>query len=278
VGLFSAGRISRGDRFRAASYDASQAVIVNWTYTSALKLAIHRERPDMSDHSSFPSGHSSNAFAMASVFAKHYKKLAIPLYGAATYVAVSRMAANKHYFSDIVAGSSLGWVIGRSVVRRNSRPPDGEAPKPTSRCACGGLAGCAVGGARGRRHRTQAQRGVLSGARVSGARPHDDAIAHSQRSMWKTSWISIATGLSSGLEGIRSRMYFHHRLHTSVAAMAFQRSSLSISAYANSWLEAGRGRWSSCGLRARTAWPRDPSRSGCGVACTRRAGSRARTS
>jgi len=130
VGLFSAGRISRGDRFRAASYDASQAVIVNWTYTSALKLAIHRERPDMSDHSSFPSGHSSNAFAMASVFAKHYKKLAIPLYGAATYVAVSRMAANKHYFSDIVAGSSLGWVIGRSVVRRNSRPPDGEAPKP----------------------------------------------------------------------------------------------------------------------------------------------------
>jgi hypothetical protein len=34
-------------------------------------------------------------------------------------------------------------------------------------------------------------------------------------------------------------MYFHQRLHTSVAAMAFQRSSLSISAYANSWLEAG---------------------------------------
>jgi len=130
VGLFSAGRITRGDRFRAASYDASQAVIVNQVYTTAFKFAVGRERPDMSDHKSFPSGHASNAFAIASVFAKHYKKLAIPLYGVATYVAASRMAANKHYFSDVVAGSSLGWVIGRSVVRRNGRPPDSEVTKP----------------------------------------------------------------------------------------------------------------------------------------------------
>jgi membrane-associated phospholipid phosphatase len=91
---------------------------------------VQRERPDMSDHRSFPSGHASNAFAMASVFARHYKKLAIPLYGVATYVAASRMAANKHYFSDVVAGSGLGWVIGRSVVRRNGRPPDSQALKP----------------------------------------------------------------------------------------------------------------------------------------------------
>jgi membrane-associated phospholipid phosphatase len=128
VGLFSAGRISRGDRFRAASYDLSQAIIVNEVYTTALKLAVGRERPDESNQRSFPSGHSSNAFAMASVFSKHYKKLAIPLYGFATYIAVSRMAANEHWFSDVVAGSCLGWVIGRSVVRRNDRPPDA---KPT---------------------------------------------------------------------------------------------------------------------------------------------------
>jgi hypothetical protein len=67
---------------------------------------------------------------MAGVFAKHYKKLAIPLYGFATYVAVSRMAANKHYFSDVVAGSGLGLVIGSSVVRRNDRPPDVKPPRP----------------------------------------------------------------------------------------------------------------------------------------------------
>jgi membrane-associated phospholipid phosphatase len=124
VGLFSAGRIARGDNFRAASYDLSQAVIVNGVYTTLLKYIVSRERPDMSDHRSFPSGHASNAFAMSAAFAHHYKKLAIPLYGFATFVAVSRMAANKHYFSDVVAGSGLGLVIGSSVVRRNSREPD----------------------------------------------------------------------------------------------------------------------------------------------------------
>jgi membrane-associated phospholipid phosphatase len=130
VGLFSAGRISRGDRFRAATYDLSQAVIVNQAYTTALKLVVQRERPDESDNRSFPSGHASNAFTIASVFTKHYKKLSIPLYGFATFIATSRMAANKHYFSDVVAGSCLGWVIGRSVVRRNGRPPDVKAPAP----------------------------------------------------------------------------------------------------------------------------------------------------
>jgi membrane-associated phospholipid phosphatase len=130
VGLFSAGRIARGDRFRAASYDLSQAVIVNGVYTTLLKLATQRERPDKSDRHSFPSGHASNAFAMSAAFAKHYKKLAVPLYGFATFVAVSRMAASKHHFSDIVAGSGLGAVIGSSVVRRLDRPPDVKAPKP----------------------------------------------------------------------------------------------------------------------------------------------------
>jgi membrane-associated phospholipid phosphatase len=128
VGLFSAGRISTGDNFRAMSYDVSQAVIITQVYTLALKLATQRERPDGSDNFSFPSGHASNAFAIASVVARHYKKLAIPAYAFGTFVAVSRLAAEKHHLSDIVAGSGLGLSIGRVVVRRNDRPPD--PPKP----------------------------------------------------------------------------------------------------------------------------------------------------
>lgn len=127
IGLFSAGRISRDDRFRSASYDLSQAMIVTGVYTNAIKLAVRRERPDASNNRSFPSGHASNAFTIASVISRHYKKLAIPAYAFGTFVAVSRMAAEKHHFSDIVAGSGLGIAIGRVVVRRNGRPPD---PKP----------------------------------------------------------------------------------------------------------------------------------------------------
>jgi membrane-associated phospholipid phosphatase len=130
VGAFSAGRMSSGDRPRAATYDLSQAIIVNQVWTQALKLAIRRTRPDESNRVSFPSGHASNAFTVATVLVRHYPRLGVPGFGVATYVAVSRMAANKHHFSDIVAGAGFGYGVGRLVTRRNSRAPDAPAAPP----------------------------------------------------------------------------------------------------------------------------------------------------
>lgn len=124
VGFFAAGRVARGDRFRAATYDASQAIIVTQLYTQGLKLAVRRKRPDDSNRMSFPSGHASNAFAIAGAVGHHYGPWAeVPLYAVAVFVATSRCAANKHHFSDIVAGAGLGWGMGRAVARRNGRPP-----------------------------------------------------------------------------------------------------------------------------------------------------------
>ena len=138
-----------GDRFRAATYDLSQAIIVNQVWTQALKLAIRRERPDESNRVSFPSGHASNAFTAATVIVRHYPRLGVPVFAAASYVAVSRMAANKHHFSDIVAGSGFGYGVGRLVTRRNSRAPDPPAaPAPVTSLAVvpdGGPAGDGAG-------------------------------------------------------------------------------------------------------------------------------------
>jgi membrane-associated phospholipid phosphatase len=133
VGAFSAGRFSSFDRVRASTYDVSQAIIVNQVWTQGLKFAIRRERPDESNRVSFPSGHASNAFAAATVIVRHYPRLAVPGFGVATYIAVSRMAANKHHFSDIVAGAGFGYGVGRLVTRRNSRAPDAPAtPAPAT--------------------------------------------------------------------------------------------------------------------------------------------------
>lgn len=129
IGFFSAGQISQGERFHASTYDVSQAIIVNQVWTQALKVAVRRTRPDDSNRVSFPSGHSSNAFAAATVIGRHYPKLLVPGYGVATYIAISRMAANKHHFSDIVFGSGFGYGVGRLVVRRNSRAPDAPGTK-----------------------------------------------------------------------------------------------------------------------------------------------------
>jgi membrane-associated phospholipid phosphatase len=131
VGFFSAGRFSHRDEFRATTYDLSQAIIVNGVWTQLLKFTIHRERPDGSNRQAFPSGHASNAFAAATTVARHYPKLAIPGYAVATFIAVSRLAANKHHVSDIVAGAGFGFGVGRLVVRRNSRPPEAGAVDTT---------------------------------------------------------------------------------------------------------------------------------------------------
>jgi membrane-associated phospholipid phosphatase len=149
VGFFSAGRMVSGDRFRASTYDMSQAIIVNQVWTQALKLAIRRERPDGSNRVSFPSGHASNAFTAVAVIVRHYPRLAVPGFGVAIYIAVSRMAANKHHFSDIVAGAGFGYGVGRLVTRRNSRAPDAPAtPAPRTSLAIvpdGGPAGDGAG-------------------------------------------------------------------------------------------------------------------------------------
>jgi membrane-associated phospholipid phosphatase len=127
--ILGIGRYSNGDRFRAATYDMSQAVVVNFFYTLVLKEATHRPRPDGSDKLSFPSGHASNAFACASVWAEQYGvKGAIPAYLAATLVSGSRLALKKHHLSDVVGGATLGYIVGKSVARWDAKPSHKPIP------------------------------------------------------------------------------------------------------------------------------------------------------
>lgn len=121
--MFTAGRFAHGPRFRAMTYDMLDAAIVNLGYTELLKVAVGRERPNGQDDKSFPSGHTSNAFALAAVAESHYGwKLGVPAYLAASLVGASRIQQDKHYLSDVVAGATLGYIVGRTVVRVNNRP------------------------------------------------------------------------------------------------------------------------------------------------------------
>ena len=122
LGLFIGGRFSEDPRFRAMTYDLAVSASVNLGYTSALKAAINRERPDGSDEDSFPSGHTSNAFALASVASAHYgKKVGIPAYVVASAIGVSRLRSNDHWLSDTLGGATLGTLVGWTVVRQNDK-------------------------------------------------------------------------------------------------------------------------------------------------------------
>ena len=104
------------------TYDMLDAAVVNFVWTDVVKVAVGRERPNGQDHKSFPSGHTSNAFAMASVAHSHYGwKIGVPAYALAGLMGVSRIREDKHWLSDVVAGAGLGFVVGRTVARVNGR-------------------------------------------------------------------------------------------------------------------------------------------------------------
>src|SRR6185295_14101617 len=94
--------------------------------TTALKEATQRARPlDGRNRSrffiggsSFPSGHSMQAWAVATVFANEYHDhlaVQIAAYGIAATVSVSRFTVLRHYLSDALVGSAIGYGIGRYV-------------------------------------------------------------------------------------------------------------------------------------------------------------------
>lgn len=88
-----------------------------------IALAVQRERPN-GKNLSFPSGHTSSAFATATSLAYSYGPwVGIPALAVATYIGLSRPANNAHWLSDVVAGAGLGifWARASSMVGRQSQ-------------------------------------------------------------------------------------------------------------------------------------------------------------
>jgi len=79
---------------------------------NVLKGSTHQLRPDGSAYNSFPSGHTAQAFAAATFLSEEYgyryKWVPYAAYGVASSVGALRMANNRHYISDVLAGAGLG--------------------------------------------------------------------------------------------------------------------------------------------------------------------------
>ncbi|MCE7065210.1 phosphatase PAP2 family protein [Dyadobacter sp. CY326] len=87
------------------------------TTATLLKSAAHTLRPDGSTYNSFPSGHTTQAFAAATFLNEEYKDrypwMPYASYTVASSVGLLRVANNRHYISDVLVGAGIGYLSMR---------------------------------------------------------------------------------------------------------------------------------------------------------------------
>jgi len=97
---------------------AIKSILLNDLIVNNLKTWTKTERPNGGTRS-FPSGHTSFAFAMAHFMHKEYSEInrwySIGAYTCATTVGIMRVAKNAHWFSDVIAGAGIG-ILSTELV------------------------------------------------------------------------------------------------------------------------------------------------------------------
>src|ERR1051325_5467129 len=126
------GRAKRNPRARETGVLAAEALIDGAIVAGALKELTQRARPldgrERSEFfeggSSFPSGHSTQAWSVATVIASEYHDrplVQVIAYGIASAVSIARFTGRKHYLSDVLIGSAMGYGIGKYVYHAHHR-------------------------------------------------------------------------------------------------------------------------------------------------------------
>jgi membrane-associated phospholipid phosphatase len=146
-GIYLAGTAAGERRVQDLGLHAGGAVLLSTMITGGIKAIAGRARPHVDtanatdfelfrglegdDYQAFPSGHSTAAFAFASVVtaeASHWWPdgrwpVGVVTYGTATLTALSRIYNKQHWASDVIAGAAIGTITGLKVFRYQHSHP-----------------------------------------------------------------------------------------------------------------------------------------------------------
>jgi hypothetical protein len=147
-GMYVVGRLGGYNRLADLGLHGTEAVLAGDVVTGLLKGLVGRSRPYVtadtnphdfklgrgftnSDRQSFPSGHTTTAFAAAAAvtaetgtwWPRSTWVIGPLMYGGAAMVGLSRMYHNKHWASDVALGAAIGTFAGQKVVQFNHDHP-----------------------------------------------------------------------------------------------------------------------------------------------------------
>jgi len=132
AGFYVSGKVFGNEKSgRIARDGLTASILAGGIITPLIKSVTGRSRPNqdrgsnsfeaLGGNHSLPSGHTTQAFALASVIAHHYDSRWVKgaSYGLASLVGLSRIEKDAHYASDVLAGAAIGYFVGRKVFRLN---------------------------------------------------------------------------------------------------------------------------------------------------------------
>jgi len=134
-GFLAHGILSKNKRSVSTALLSLESFGLASLFTRIPKILVGRERPDNLQGDgpfaikgpfrgkSFPSGHTTAVFSVASVIATQYrdtKWVPVAAYTVASMVGLSRIYDNKHWLTDVVGGAAVGILVGNLVSHRTS--------------------------------------------------------------------------------------------------------------------------------------------------------------
>lgn len=148
TGIYLLGRFDGQRRTEDLGLHTVESILIADAATGAIKLTVGRARPRISegnaanfgfmrglrndDYRSFPSGHTTSAFAFAAAISSETQKwwprsrwiIGPVLYGGAALTGVSRIYDEAHWASDVMGGAAIGTFMAIKVVRYQHTHPD----------------------------------------------------------------------------------------------------------------------------------------------------------
>lgn len=92
---------------------SADALLTSELLSDGFKSLVKEQRPDSLIHDSFPSGHATDAFAVATIQSDLHPRQAPYWYAGAALIAASRVGLHRHTVGDVLGGAALGYGIGR---------------------------------------------------------------------------------------------------------------------------------------------------------------------
>jgi PAP2 superfamily len=141
AGLFVIGQFSGNDGLRKTAWLGVESYVAASVFSTVLKFAVGRDRPGVdkgnrsfhpfttrASQTSMPSGHATSIWSVATVIADRTDNgfVDAACYGIAALTSLSRIYVDKHWASDVIIGSAIGYFTAKKICALNRDP---EGPK-----------------------------------------------------------------------------------------------------------------------------------------------------